>query len=75
MKLGPVTKLYKRNTATSMTNHTDNNVMSENCDVILFLPIYRQFAAIRRPDSIRMFYKTFINSNRLQNLKTELKNF
>ena len=34
MKLGPVTKLDKRNTATSKTS--DDDVMSENCNVIVF---------------------------------------
>ena len=38
MKLGPVTKL-------------DNDLMSENCDVIAIFPIYGQFGAIRKPDS------------------------
>ena len=52
--------------------------MLANCDVVVFFTIYDQFAAIWRPDSGRMVYKTyiFINSNLfiLQNLKTELKN-
>ena len=34
MKLGPVTKLDKRNETTS--KHFDDNVMSGNCDVIAF---------------------------------------
>ena len=37
MKLGPVTKLDKRNTATS--KDFDDDVMSVNCDVIVCLPI------------------------------------
>ena len=41
MKLGPVTKLYKRNKATLKELHDD--VMSENCDVIVIFPIYGQF--------------------------------
>ena len=44
MKLGPVTKLDKRNTATS--KKIDDDVMSANCDVIVFCPMYGQFAAI-----------------------------
>ena len=39
--------------------------MSGNCDVIVFFPIYGQFADIWKPDSLRMVYKTytFINNN------------
>ena len=61
MKLGPVTKLDKRNKATS--KKIDDDVVSANCDVNFL--IYGQFAAIREPGSRRMVYKTyiFINSN------------
>ena len=45
MKRRPATKLDKRNTATSKKFNDD--VMSANCDVIAFIPIYGQFAAIR----------------------------
>ena len=63
MKLGPVTKLDKRNKTTS--KKFDDDVMSENCDVIVIFPIYGQFGAIRKPDSGRMVYETyiFINNN------------
>ena len=63
MKLGPVTKLDKRNKTTS--KKFDDDVMSENCDVIVIFPIYGQFGAIRKPDSGRIVCKTyiFINSN------------
>ena len=44
MKLGPVTKLDKRNKTTS--KKFDDNVMSENCDVIAIFQIYGQFGAI-----------------------------
>ena len=57
MKFGPVTKLDKRNTATSAKN--DDYVMSANCDVIVIFPIYGQFGAIRKPNSRRMVCKTF----------------
>ena len=65
MEFGPVTKLDKRNTITS--EKFDNDVPSENCDVIVIFPIYGQFGAIRKPDSGRMVCKTyiFINSNLL----------
>ena len=33
MKLGPVTKLHKRNKAASKI--FDNDIMSENCDIIV----------------------------------------
>ena len=60
-KLGPVTKLDKRNTATF-----DDDVMSTNyLNVIVIFPIYGQFGAIWKLDSKRMVCKTviFINSN------------
>ena len=65
MKHGPVTKRDKRNTATS--KKYDNDVVLANCDVIVFFQIYCQFAAIWKPDSGHMVYKTciFINSNLL----------
>ena len=49
MKLGPVTKLDKRNKTTS--KKFDVDVMSENCDVIVIFRIFGQFGAVRRPDS------------------------
>ena len=48
MKPGPVTKLHKRNKRTS--KKFENDVMSENCDVIVIFLIYGQFGAIRNPD-------------------------
>ena len=45
MKLRPVAKIDKRNKTTS--KKFDDNVMSENCDVIVVFPIYGQFGAIR----------------------------
>ena len=71
MKLGPVTKLDKRNKTTS--RKFDNEIMSQNCDAIVIFPIYGQFGEIRKPDSRRIIRKTyvFINSNLLyyKNLK------
>ena len=63
MKLGPVPKLDKRNTA--MSKKAEDDVISANCDVIVIFPIYGQFGAIRKSDSGRMACKTyiFINSN------------
>ena len=61
MNLGPVTKFDKRNTSTS--KNIDDNVMSTNCDVIVFFPIYGQFWTIRKPDSGRMVYETYIFIN------------
>ena len=63
MKLGLVTKIDKRNTATS--KKFDNDVMSANCDIIVMFPIYGLFGAIRKPDSGGMVSNTFsfINSN------------
>ena len=59
MKLGPVTKLDKRNTATS--KKFDDDIMSGNSYVIVFFPICGQFAFIRKPYSRRMAYKTYIS--------------
>ena len=63
MKLGPITKLDKRNTA--LSKNFDDGIMSTNCEVIVFFPIYGQFAAIRKPDFWLMVYKAyiFINNN------------
>ena len=47
MKLGPVTKLEKRNKTTS--KKFDGDFMPENCDIIFIFPIYGQFGAI--PDA------------------------
>ena len=65
MKLGPVTKLDKRNKTTS--KKFDDDVISENCDVIAIFSIYGQFGAIRKPDSGCIVCKSyiFINSNPL----------
>ena len=44
MKPGPVTKLDKRNKTT--LKNIDDDVMSENCNVIAIFSIYGQFGAI-----------------------------
>ena len=64
LKLRPVTKLDKTNKTTSKKF---DNVMSANCDVIIFFPIYGKFGANRKPDSERIVCKTyiFINMNLL----------
>ena len=63
MKLGPVTKLQERNTAT--LKRFDDDVVSEICGVIVIFPICGQFGAMRKSDSGRMVCNTyiFINSN------------
>ena len=38
-----------------MSKKYENNVILVNCDVIVFFRIYGQFAAIRKPDSGRIF--------------------
>ena len=65
MKLRPVIKLDKRNMA--MSKKVGDDAMSVYYDIIAIFPIYGHFAAIRRPDSGYMVYKTyiFINSNLL----------
>ena len=49
MKLGPVTKLDNRNK--TACKKTDDDVIPENCDVIVVFPISGQFGASRKPDS------------------------
>ena len=61
MKLGPVTKLDKRNKTTS--KKIDVNVMSENCDVIVIRRIFGQFGAVRRPYSGQRVCKSYVFSN------------
>ena len=75
MKLGPVTKLDKRNKTVS--KKVDVDVMSENYDVMVIFLIFGQFGAIPRPDSGHRVCKVYVfcNRNFLQKLKTELKNF
>ena len=65
MKLGPVTKLDKRNTVTS--KKFDDEVMSANCDNIVISSICSQFGANLKPDSEHVACNTyiFINSNLL----------
>ena len=62
MKLGPVTKLDKRNKTTSKKFVVD--VMSDNFDVIVICRIFGQFGAIRRPDSRQKVCKRYVFSNR-----------
>ena len=49
MKLRAVTKLDKRNMATS--KKFDVDTMSAHCDVMVIFPIYGQFGAIWKSDS------------------------
>ena len=56
-ELEPVTKLDKKNTATLKA--TDDDIMSANCEVIVFFPVYDQLAAIQKPDCRHMIYKTY----------------
>ena len=58
MKLGPVTKLDKRNTATS--KKFDDVAMSANCDKIVIFSIYGGFGAILKPDSGLMACNSYI---------------
>ena len=63
MKLGPVTKLNKKNRATS--KKIDDDVMLASYDVIVIFVISGQFGAIWKLDSGRIVCKSyiFINSN------------
>ena len=62
MKLGPVTKLDKRNKITSKKFNDD--VMPKNCDVIVIFRIFGKFEAIRRPGSGHRVCKSYVFSNR-----------
>ena len=81
MKLGPVTKLDKRNTRTS--KKCDDYVRSANYDVIVVFWIYGQFGAIPKPDSGFVVRKTYIfitfyltkTENRTEKSLTHLSNY
>ena len=70
MKLGPVTKLDKINK--TLSKKFDDDVMSENCDIIIISLIYGQFGAIWKLDSGCRISKSyiFINSNPLSHEKS-----
>ena len=57
MELGPLTKLHKRKSTIPKT--IDNDVISENCDIIIIFLIYSQFGAIWKLDSRPTVCKTF----------------
>ena len=61
MKFGPVTKLDKRNMATS--KNIDDDIISANYDAIVYFFIYDQFGAIWKLNSRRMVCQTYIFSN------------
>ena len=65
MKLGPVTKLDKIDK--NLSKKFDDDVMSENYEVIAIFSFYGKFGAIRKLNFRRIVYKTyiFINSNLL----------
>ena len=65
MRLGPVTKLKKKNKTT--LKKFDDDVMSADYDVIIIFPIYGQFSAIRKEKSGCIVCKIyiFINNNPL----------
>ena len=65
MKLGLVTKLDNRKKTTS--KNFDDDLMPQNCDVIVIYLIYSQFGSIQKPDAGRIVHKTyiFISSNLL----------
>ena len=65
MKLRPVTKFDKGNK--TLSKNINDDVISENYDIIIIFPIYGQFGAMQKPDFGRIVYKIyiFINSNLL----------
>ena len=72
MKLGPVTKLDKRNKTRS--KKFDIDLMSGNYDVIVIFWIFGQFGAVRRPDSAKVMFSVIVTfcltktGNRTKNL-------
>ena len=69
MKLGPVTKLGKRNNTTS--KKFEDDFMSGNCDVTVIFWIFGQFGAVRRPDPGNIVCKNYVFSNSNLFIKTE----
>ena len=61
VKLGPVTKLDKKNKTRSEKFGVD--VMSENFDVIVIFQMFGQFGAVRRLDSGHRVCKSYVFSN------------
>ena len=61
MKLGPVTKIDKRNKTTS--KKFDGDFMSKNCDAIIIIRIFGQFGAVQRPDSGHKVCKSYFSTN------------
>ena len=57
MKLGPVTKIDKRNQTTF--KKCDDDVISENCDVIVIFQNFGKFGAVRKPNSRHRVCKKF----------------
>ena len=51
MKLGPVTKLDKRDQITS--KKFDDDVMSKDCNVIAIFSIFNKFEATPKPNSAK----------------------
>ena len=51
--LDKLTKIDRRNK--TMARKLDDDVISDNCDIIVIFPIYGQFGAIWKPDSGRIF--------------------
>ena len=61
MKLGPVSKLDKKNK--TMSKDVGDDVIPKNFDVIVIFLLYGQSGAIQKPDSGRIVYKTYISIN------------
>ena len=60
MKRWSITKLDKKNNVEITSNKFDDDVISENYNVIDIFSIYGQFGAIWKSDSGHIVYKTFI---------------
>ena len=84
MRLGPATKIDKRN-KTAPKKKIDDDVLLANCEVIVIFPIYGQFGAIQKPYSGRIVCQIYIlliptfylikTENRIKKSLTQLSHY
>ena len=73
MKLGPITKLDKKNKL--MPKKFDDDVMSANCGVIVIFPIFGQFGAIRKLNSGPIVWNLTKSENRTKKSLTQFSRY
>ena len=72
MKLGPVTKLGKKN-KTALKNF-DDDVMSENCNVTVIYQIFCQFGVVQMLDCGHKISKSYVFINNVLFYKNRKQN-